>query len=133
LAKKKPHADEGSPSANRQTSWIDGHVGRRLFSYRKLRKMSRRQLALACQITERQLVKYEQGINRLSVARLYQLSVILGVPVTQFFSEDSGAATRPADLERLIMCFASIADESQRATLVALAEQLADPGPLQTK
>jgi transcriptional regulator with XRE-family HTH domain len=42
-------------------------------------------------ITFQQLYKYEKAKNRIGAARLYELSKVLGVPVTFFFEAVEGA------------------------------------------
>jgi transcriptional regulator with XRE-family HTH domain len=43
------------------------------------------QVAAELGITFQQLYKYEKAKNRIGAARLYELSKVLGVPVTFFF------------------------------------------------
>jgi transcriptional regulator with XRE-family HTH domain len=118
-----------SNADQRQTSWIDFHVGRRVEACRKSRKMSRRQLAEACQITQRQLVKYESGVNRITVSRLYQISVVLGVAISEFFSADQMMLQGSNDVDRLVSGFLSIVDAGGRQEVMSLVERLAQPTP----
>ena len=46
--------------------------------------MSQLELAGALGIAYQQVSKYERAVNRISVSRLYELSEVLGVPVTFF-------------------------------------------------
>jgi transcriptional regulator with XRE-family HTH domain len=64
---------------------IDIHVGTRLRLRRTLLGLSQETLGEAVGITFQQLQKYERGANRISASRLYNLSQVLGVPVSFFF------------------------------------------------
>ncbi|HYE51955.1 MAG TPA: helix-turn-helix transcriptional regulator [Azospirillaceae bacterium] len=66
---------------------IDIHVGQRLRLRRTLLGLSQETLGEAVGITFQQLQKYERGANRISASRLFNLSQVLGVPVTFFFEE----------------------------------------------
>ncbi len=66
-------------------SRIDIHVGKRLRTRRSLLGMSQQYLSYECGITFQQIQKYEKGINRISAGRLYELSIILDVPIEYFF------------------------------------------------
>jgi transcriptional regulator with XRE-family HTH domain len=52
-------------------------------------------------LTFQQLQKYEHGTNRISGSRLYQLSIILHVPVSFFFETVDVADGGPAAQEAL--------------------------------
>ncbi|RJF85029.1 XRE family transcriptional regulator [Azospirillum cavernae] len=66
---------------------IDIHVGARLRLRRTLLGLSQEKLGEAVGITFQQLQKYERGSNRISASRLYNLSQVLGVPVSYFFDD----------------------------------------------
>lgn len=66
---------------------IDIHVGARLRLRRTLLGLSQEKLGEAVGITFQQLQKYERGSNRISASRLYNLSQVLGVPVSFFFED----------------------------------------------
>jgi transcriptional regulator with XRE-family HTH domain len=70
---------------------VDVHVGSRVRERRMTLGMSQPKLAAALGIAYQQLYKYEQAKNRISAARLYELSKLLGVPVTFFFEGVEGA------------------------------------------
>jgi transcriptional regulator with XRE-family HTH domain len=75
---------------------IDKYVGTRLRQRRSLIGMSQEKLAEAVGITFQQIQKYENGANRISASRLFQLSKILDVPVGFFFENYSGRTKIPA-------------------------------------
>ena len=64
---------------------VDIHVGSRLRQRRTALGIGQKKLAAALGIAYQQLSKYEQAIDRVSASRLYELSKVLGVPVTFFF------------------------------------------------
>ena len=78
---------------------IDVHLGKRLRRRRRLLGLTQQQLAGACGVRFQQIQKYECGANRISAARLWQLSEALEVPVGYFYDGLSEVATRDATAE----------------------------------
>ncbi len=66
---------------------IDIHVGDRLRLRRTLLGLSQEKLGESVGLTFQQIQKYERGANRIAPSRLYQMSLILGVPVAYFFED----------------------------------------------
>ena len=64
---------------------IDLHLGRRLRRRRRLLGLTQQQLASAVGIRFQQIQKYECGANRISAARLWQLSEALEIPIGYFY------------------------------------------------
>jgi transcriptional regulator with XRE-family HTH domain len=64
---------------------IDLHLGKRLRRRRRLLGLTQQQLAGVCGVRFQQIQKYECGANRISAARLWQLSEALEVPVGYFY------------------------------------------------
>ncbi|MDR1333935.1 MAG: helix-turn-helix domain-containing protein [Holosporaceae bacterium] len=60
-------------------------IGSNIRKIRKSHGMTQHQLAKTLKITFQQLQKYENGKNKVSAARLYQLSLQLNVPLQYFF------------------------------------------------
>lgn len=80
------------------TSEIDLHVGRRLRRRRRLLGLTQQSLAEQVGIRFQQIQKYECGANRVSAARLFELSEALSVPVQYFYeglSEKNGLYDEP--------------------------------------
>lgn len=71
---------------------VDIHVGARVRLCRTLLGMSQAALAERIDLTFQQVQKYERGANRIGASRLFDLSCILGVPVS-FFFDGMDAAT----------------------------------------
>ena len=72
-------------SALRKANAVDAHVGMRLRVRRTLLSLNQADLAQMLGITSQQVQKYENGDNRVSASRLYQLATLLDVPVSWFF------------------------------------------------
>jgi transcriptional regulator with XRE-family HTH domain len=111
---------------------IDRRVGARLRERRLLLGMSQQQLADALGITFQQVQKYENGANRISASRLWDISRRLDVPIEWFFGIDAGTS-KPAppraldpDLSKretleLVRNYFGIQNPEIRRALIALA------------
>jgi transcriptional regulator with XRE-family HTH domain len=120
-------------------SEIDIHLGKRLRRRRRLLGLTQQQLAGACGVRFQQIQKYECGANRISAARLWQLSEALQVPVAYFYdglTEPGEAGPRPDEggevLSRketldLIRAYYQL-DERPRRRLLDLAKSLHGEG-----
>ena len=82
--------------AKKQPSSIDAHVGSRVRLRRMLIGMSQEKLGELLGLTFQQVQKYEKGANRIGASRLYDISSILGVPVSYFFDDIQGEAAASA-------------------------------------
>jgi transcriptional regulator with XRE-family HTH domain len=102
---------------------IDIHLGRRLRRRRRILGLTQQQLAGACGVRFQQIQKYECAANRMSAARLWQLSEVLEVPVSYFYEglrrtpaqdretpsrRSHGAARKTNDLIRPSTAWASV-------------------------
>ncbi|HEX7760069.1 MAG TPA: helix-turn-helix transcriptional regulator [Caulobacteraceae bacterium] len=81
---------------------IDVHLGKRLRRRRRLLGLTQQQLAGSCGVRFQQIQKYECGANRISAARLWQLSEALEVPVSYFYDglSETGSRFREREPER---------------------------------
>lgn len=75
----------------RSATDIDKKVGENLCKFRLLRGISQEKLADGVGVTFQQIQKYEKGINRITVSRLWQFSKILKIPVEDFYDGIEGA------------------------------------------
>lgn len=75
---------------------VDVAVGKKLKELRNMRRMSQSHVAGKLGISFQQIQKYEIGSNRISASKLYEMSSILGVCVSDFFSE-FGQVAKPRD------------------------------------
>ena len=75
---------------------VDVHVGGRVRVRRTLLGMNQTQLGESLGVTFQQVQKYENGANRISASRLYQIGRVLDVPVPYFFEDlpESGKAVQ---------------------------------------
>jgi len=67
------------------TNEIDYHVGKRLRRRRRLLGLTQQSLGEMVGIRFQQIQKYECGANRISAARLFELSEALSVPIQYFY------------------------------------------------
>ena len=90
---------------------IDALVGARIRLRRMLIGLSQERLGDALGVTFQQIQKYERGANRISASKLYEVSRVLGVPVSHFMDGISGqpdresGSSRTPDLSDTIMEF----------------------------
>ena len=75
---------------------IDLHVGQRVRTRRNLLSMSQEKLAEALGITFQQVQKYENGVNRVSSSRLFNIAKIMGVSIDYFFEGFDESPSTPA-------------------------------------
>lgn len=66
---------------------IDVHVGSRVRLRRSYISMSQEKLGDLLGLTFQQVQKYEKGANRIGASRLFEISQILGVPISFFFDD----------------------------------------------
>ena len=69
---------------------VDVHVGHKIRHRRWLAGITQKQLADACGIKFQQIQKYENGSNRCSASRLWDIACALDVPVSHFFEGFEG-------------------------------------------
>ena len=67
------------------TNEIDYHVGKRLRRRRRLLGLTQQSLGEMVGIRFQQIQRYECGANRISAARLFELSEALSVPIQYFY------------------------------------------------
>ena len=115
---------------------VDVHVGARLRIKRRLLGVSQTELGNALGLTYQQIQKYENGSNRVSASRLYQVASIFGVPIMFFFedmpSEITGPEKFPADAlviddqtTKLLRAYLSVPDDQVRKGIRNLVKELA--------
>lgn len=95
---------------------VDVTVGARIRIRRRLLNLNQADLAEALGVTFQQIQKYEDGSQRVTAARLYDIARRLGAPITYFF-EGLPGPTKGSTVE------GPAADE--------LAEHLATPGAVE--
>ena len=111
---------------------VDVHVGSRVRLRRTMLGKSQTHIAEALGLTFQQVQKYERGLNRISASRLYQISLIFGVPVESFFEEieGEGSSSSPDDLMlrretmELVRAYYRIRDPEVREALHAMIKAM---------
>ena len=110
---------------------VDVHVGRMVRERRVLMGMSQEELGASVGLTFQQIQKYERGTNRISASMLWELSIILRVPVGWFFEGIKGGGkpkdrlhTKRGTLE-LVRAFSACSNEA-RERLLSLINAIAD-------
>lgn len=68
-----------------RTGYMDHIIGHNIRYWRKARGTTQQQLAASLGITYQQLQKFEKGTNRISAARLFEVAILLNVPMKVFF------------------------------------------------
>lgn len=109
-----------------RASEIDTYIGCRLRYFRKLSGFTQDKLASEVNITFQQLQKYENGINRVSAARLYQFTKIFNMKTDAFFDGlEKGQPEKASSLDllsndtlRLIKELSRIPDEKKRKVAI---------------
>jgi transcriptional regulator with XRE-family HTH domain len=119
---------------------IDLFVGRRVRARRLELNLTQQALAEQAGVTFQQLQKYENGANRISAGRLYDLAQALNASI-QFFYEGveallagrRGVAEDQADFQHgppvdaadLVIAYMAIPDAAERKALLAQAKRAA--------
>lgn len=113
----------------------DFHIafGKRLRRYRRLRGLTQQELGGRLGISFQQLQKYETGANKLTFERVCLLSRTLDVPLHAWVEDGEISGPPPSIAEEgehrqalwLLHAYHTIADESHRRLLCALAQALA--------
>lgn len=124
---------------------VDAKVGHRVQLRRQLLRISQTALATQLGVSFQQLQKCEKGINRIGAGRLYEIAVILRVPISYFYAglappeATDGSATSllveeaavddVVDREalRLARLFGRIQDPATRKIIAALIKELGKP------
>lgn len=122
----------------RAANAVDRKVGQRVRSRRLEIGMSQERLAELLGVTFQQVQKYEKGVNRIAVSRLWDISVALEMPVSRFFEGVSarGVAENRQDYvddalatpegAQLMALFASIKSQKVRRKVVELVRTLTE-------
>ena len=100
-----------------------------MLSRREQLGITKTSLAQTLGVTRAQLTKYENGINRISPARLEKLSELLDVGISWFFEFDTLPAPENDEdgrsVHRLVAAFRQIRSQDDRTTIIELAERFA--------
>jgi transcriptional regulator with XRE-family HTH domain len=121
--------DQDKPTTRARNA--DRHVGARIRERRLMLGLSQQQLATMIGVTYQQAHKYERGMNRISAGRLFEIGIVLGVPVAWFFEglEQDGQAQPLGQRQRMCLelarNFVLIDNEKHQEALSQMARALA--------
>ena len=128
----------------RDPSDIDRIVRERIYARRNQLEMSQPELAERVGVTFQQVQKYENGKNRVSAGRLYEIAKALGVTIQYFYesaprlalarrgvAEERSEFTGPDTGEELELlgAFRRIQQAGARKGVINLAKKQARPQP----
>ncbi len=110
---------------------VDRFVGEKIRERRIMLGLTQQELAKGIGVTYQQAHKYEQGVNRVSAGRLFEISRMLNTPVEFFFDGIGGDEPREANpRERmgleLSRHFSMIRNEKHQEALSSLARALVE-------
>lgn len=83
----------------RSATAVDIHVGKRLRTLRREHDLSQTELGNHVDVTFQQIQKYEKGVNRISVSRLWRFCQLFNVRPDFFFVSLLNADANREDLE----------------------------------
>lgn len=118
---------------------VEKNIGRQIRMLRIANKISQKDLAEKMGITYQQIQKYETGMNRISVVRLWQFCKIFDISPDYLFEGVLGKskASRKDDQlipntiatsqdVKLMLAFKKISDTSKRSLVIKLCDALAE-------
>lgn len=113
---------------------VDVYVGRRIRHLRWFTGVTQKELADRIGIRFQQVQKYETGSNRISASKLWEISLVLNVPVAYFFEDiDQDASELEgfwSDYSATILVASYFKiPEAKRKAIFELAKALADTKP----
>ena len=122
---------KASPKSATRT---DKLIGQKIRAHRLSKGMTQGQLGETLGVTFQQILKYENGTNRVGSGRLYKIAEVLDVPVFTFFESEKHSnksrASSPYGLlddamsMQMVKEFAKIKEKKTRRSLLALVERL---------
>lgn len=117
---------------------IELHIGKQIKMMRMSRKISQKELAKQMGITYQQVQKYENGLNRISVSRLWQVCNIFGVTPDFLYENILEGDDNRQKLGNLIpnkvatsqdikmmLAFKQIEDSANRALMIKMCKAMA--------
>lgn len=121
---------------------IERHIGKQMKMLRMANKISQKQLAKTMGVTYQQVQKYENGLNRISVSRLWQICHIFDISPDFLFEGTLGdsriSGKKKAELIpntlatsqdiKMMLAFKNIEETSKRALMIKVCRAMG-PGP----
>lgn len=75
---------------------VDSHVGARIRLRRLVIGMSQERLGELLKVSFQQVQRYENGSNRISAGRIFEIAHVLDVPLSYFFEDVAKKGRKPA-------------------------------------
>ncbi len=100
----------------------DRNIAKRIKLRRIMLGMTQSDLSRLCGVSFQQIQKYETAKNRISCSRLFQISLILKVPV-EFFFENTNQMYKNQSLKLLILYW-NLPKNLRKNTVLKLIEQI---------
>ena len=110
------------------TELIDKHVGQRMRLRREALGITQVGMARRIGLTFSQIQKYENGTNRVSAGRLFEIARHLQATIAYFYDEFEENTPSP-DQQALRDAFLSIEDAELRSGILALVREIAGHHP----
>ena len=141
LTKQATITNPGGRKKKGRAQDIDVHIGEQLKKFRKMKSLTQKDLGNQLGISFQQVQKYENGKNRISFGRLYELSNLLQVPMESFVGtaetglsdndqaaisgyEDNNKLTQK-ETNELLKAYHSLKDPQRRTGFVKLVKDMA--------
>ena len=116
---------------------VENHIGKQIKMLRLSRKITQRDLAEQMSVTYQQIQKYENGLNKISVSRLWQVCEIFQITPDALFEgilTDSEGSHSPGALIpnkvatsqdiKLMLAFKNVESTANRSLIIKLCEAM---------
>lgn len=108
---------------------INEYAGKAIRNLRQSKNLTLNEVAQKVRISYQQLQKYEKGVNRLSIDKLYDIARFLGMEIYNFFPGGPPLDRQNLQMIALADAFSSIQDEESKQLILKLIDKLA-PKPV---
>ncbi|MDR7145134.1 helix-turn-helix transcriptional regulator [Rhizobium sp. BE258] len=95
MLQKSSNATDIVPDKTADQHIVDIEIGKRVKKRRLQLRLSQTALGAAVGVSFQQVQKYERGTNRVSASTLYEMAMVLQVPITHFFDGLSKSQQTP--------------------------------------
>lgn len=101
---------------------LESYIGTQISLLRKSRALSQEDLAGRVSVSYQQIQKYEKGLTRISISRLYSLAQALDVPLSALLPDSTEPETAPltggysltADEVKLLKLYRQVSTERMK-------------------
>lgn len=117
---------------------VEKHIGKQMKMLRMANKISQKKLAKSMGITYQQVQKYENGLNRISVSRLWQICKIFNISPDFLFEGTLSTAPTSGKKKpelipntlatsqdiKMMLAFKNIEETSKRALMIKVCRAM---------